>query len=342
MAGSPLYVDDWSSVHRTKEDCTILVRSNNGSAFYCNVDPVQFVDSPQFKGLYLECLEILRGGPGKEDGICYKEDATEWLLEPFMPLMKQLAPSLPLPLNNPQPTLAQYLFPKHFVCALKVTNEEPVAYELDTKDTGFMDEVARIRRDYLDDLDSWTLSYSPSDIKLCYDSPETILMKPPGRVVIEGKDGKPITCFYKPVSEASDSVTEKELLAYKKIMSADLPPTARICRLHGVVPGYKGLFGFLLTFVDYKHRLCKVLADKSSPELRKRWQTQIKESLGHLHQRGLVWGDAKAGNILIDKSDNAWIVDFGGGYTRGWVDKEKAGTVEGDLQALEKIMDLLS
>lgn len=86
----------------------------------------------------------------------------------------------------------------------------------------------------------------------------------------------------------------------------------------------------------------KALAEQSSPELRKRWHTQIKEPLGYLHQCGLVWGDAKPGNILIDETGNAWIVDFGGGYTNGWVDKEKAGTVEGDLQALGKIMDLLS
>jgi hypothetical protein len=50
----------------------------------------------------------------------------------------------------------------------------------------------------------------------------------------------------------------------------------------------------------------------------------------------------KAANVLIDKDNNAWIIDFGGGYTEGWVDRDKAGTVEGDLQGLANIMDFIS
>jgi len=51
-----------------------------------------------------------------------------------------------------------------------------------------------------------------------------------------------------------------------------------------------------------------------------------------------VWGDAKPENVLIDGSDDVWIIDFGGGYTQGFVEKEKAGTAEGDLQGLDNIM----
>lgn len=31
-----------------------------------------------------------------------------------------------------------------------------------------------------------------------------------------------------------------------------------------------------------------------------------------LHGIGIVWGDGKAENVLIDINDNAWIIDFGG------------------------------
>jgi tRNA A-37 threonylcarbamoyl transferase component Bud32 len=58
-----------------------------------------------------------------------------------------------------------------------------------------------------------------------------------------------------------------------------------------------------------------------------------------LHRVGAVWGDAKTDNILIDKDSNAWVIDFEGGYTEGWVDEDKAGTEEGDLQGLGKILD---
>ncbi|KAK1948708.1 hypothetical protein LY78DRAFT_39560, partial [Colletotrichum sublineola] len=58
-------------------------------------------------------------------------------------------------------------------------------------------------------------------------------------------------------------------------------------------------------------------------------------------RKGIIWGDVKAENVLIDREDNAWIIDFGGSYTPGWVDKEKAGTLAGDAQGLAKILDIL-
>ena len=52
-------------------------------------------------------------------------------------------------------------------------------------------------------------------------------------------------------------------------------------------------------------------------------------------------GDGKASNIIIDDQDNAWLIDFGGGWTEGWVDKEVADTVEGDEQAVNSIVNSL-
>ncbi|KAK2924448.1 hypothetical protein FoTM2_014725 [Fusarium oxysporum f. sp. vasinfectum] len=56
------------------------------------------------------------------------------------------------------------------------------------------------------------------------------------------------------------------------------------------------------------------------------------EDIHWLHEEGIVWGDAKPDNVLIDKDENAWIIDFGGSYTPGWVDEDKAETFEGDYQ----------
>jgi hypothetical protein len=45
----------------------------------------------------------------------------------------------------------------------------------------------------------------------------------------------------------------------------------------------------------------------------------------------LIWEDEKPNNVLIDVHDDAYLVDSGGGYTKGWVDKELMNTQEGDL-----------
>lgn len=45
--------------------------------------------------------------------------------------------------------------------------------------------------------------------------------------------------------------------------------------------------------------------------------------------------------MAIDRDDNAWITNFGGGYTEGWVDEDVAGTTEGDLAGMAKIRDFM-
>lgn len=44
-------------------------------------------------------------------------------------------------------------------------------------------------------------------------------------------------------------------------------------------------------------------------------------------------------DIVTEKKeiDDAWVVDFGGGNTVGWVDRGLHGSVEGDEQALARI-----
>ncbi len=61
-------------------------------------------------------------------------------------------------------------------------------------------------------------------------------------------------------------------------------------------------------------------------------------SIEYLHQKGLLWGDAKAGNVLINMDGNATLIDFGGGYIERWVDMMRNDTVYGDVQGLQRII----
>lgn len=56
---------------------------------------------------------------------------------------------------------------------------------------------------------------------------------------------------------------------------------------------------------------------------RKKWAEQITQSIVLLHEIGVVWGDGKPGNILINsETDDCCLIDFGGSFTEGWLDVE--------------------
>ncbi|QYT03125.1 Protein kinase domain-containing protein [Trichoderma simmonsii] len=216
---------------------------------------------------------------------------------------------------------------------------------MDSKNLDWGSPVIFVKQDFLDGLDCWTQSYHPNEVAICYDNPRDILIKPPKRVLIDGKDGSRVECFFKRFETSFGLKHAKmEPDIHKRIVQAQLPPPPKtfICHLHGVVRDGNRLAGMLFIWINNKGVLSKARADQSAVQLRARWATQIKDTLEMLHQRNIIWGDAKDENILIDMDDNAWIVDFGGSYTVGWVDEDKAGTLEGDAQGLARILDILS
>jgi serine/threonine protein kinase len=150
--------------------------------------------------------------------------------------------------------------------------------------------------------------------------------------------------FYIKLAPRGDvQFTKQELRNYEKIDDAELEAELRISRLHGLVRDDTGLvFGLLLTYIDCRAATLACAARANVPvSLRCKWATQVKSTVEHLHAAGIIWGDVKAENVLIDVNKEAWVIDFGGGYTEGCVDKESAGTVAGDLQGLAKIMSFL-
>jgi tRNA A-37 threonylcarbamoyl transferase component Bud32 len=71
------------------------------------------------------------------------------------------------------------------------------------------------------------------------------------------------------------------------------------------------------------------------------WMSQIRSAVQYLHDKCLVWGDAKPANILIRPDNDLVLVDFAGGATEEWVDSKKMNTQEGDIQALDRIEQFL-
>ena len=91
-----------------------------------------------------------------------------------------------------------------------------------------------------------------------------------------------------------------------------------------------GSFGDLLISECWKHG--EVLYYK--------WEDQIKATVEVLHAHYIIWADINAGNVVIDKDSNAWVIDFGGRSNPVFVDDDKAETIEGDWQGIKRLFEV--
>lgn len=329
-----------TSIREDDQDATFTVR-RNGKVFYINISPSNFVNSPIMTSKYLSYLEVLKSGEEVFNDI-YDTDVYEWIMQPFEPLFAELAPCPSTAPKEIRITLQDYLFPVFFVFALDTVDEELRPRRIPADRSPQWPSFVRFDDDFLDDLETWTAFYDPVGIVLSYMNPEDALFKTPRKVLI---DNGQTECFFKPCYSVVQAT--EELKAYKKIHRSDLNTKLNICHLHGVVmDDCDFILGLLLT-----HVACEDLSlsarvhpdDSDDPPYasRRRWMNQLETALSALHDNGITWGDVTAENVLIDRDNNAWMVDCGGGYTQGWVAREMAGTVEGDLSGMAKLRKFL-
>ncbi|KAM5374301.1 hypothetical protein ACJZ2D_006626 [Fusarium nematophilum] len=299
------------------DNSTITIRYH-GRSFDIYISPDAFSNSPNATALYLKYLKAIHPiGPGEFDDVC-DEDVYEWIIGIFQPLFNELAPT-PLPSFDPEkirakeakPLLSEYLFPQRFGCKLEAKDEKFIPRHVDDR-----------------------------GLEVSFKDPMDSLDQIPARVIVSDKSGNETTCFFKDfLPGIPDGSLSRELATYQRIHKANIGPDVHLGRLMGVVHEQKtdAILGLLLRYVDGL-TLEDALYKKVSPETKEKWEKQIREAVAELHKIGTVWGDAKALNVLIDKENNAWLTEFEGGYTQGWVDEDKAGTVEGDLQGLDNIV----
>lgn len=104
----------------------------------------------------------------------YVEDACECLMDPFRPLIAQLAPAttpLLVLTKSRRPTLSQYLFPQQVSGVLIATDNQLQAILVDVQEYVWRPSTVKIDDDFAKDLDQWTQSYHPSSIEICYGCP---------------------------------------------------------------------------------------------------------------------------------------------------------------------------
>ena len=179
-------------------------------------------------------------------------------------------------------------------------------------------------------------NFPPKQVKVLEKYKGTSIMKvsPSGRVM----------CC-KIADDRTRFAIDRELRCLQQISAASLDPPLRLPKLCGIIRSANdSILGILMTNISPNSETPRLgLVDVSTVVIarRKKWASQIKATIEKLHDVGVVWGDAKADNILIDKNENTWIIDFGGGWTKHWVDPELADSIKGDLQGLKGIFHFL-
>ncbi|CZT12729.1 uncharacterized protein RCO7_10906 [Rhynchosporium graminicola] len=132
-------------------------------------------------------------------------------------------------------------------------------------------------------------------------------------------------------------------------MAADAGNLMRVPKLVGLVRAPSNnlndqVVGIIEEFIQSRpgsSTLRSINGQNVSESQKAKWIDQVRQTVEGLHRIEVIWGDGKADNVLMDADDDAWLIDFGGGWTKGWVDENLAGTLEGDMQAVGKIEDFL-
>ncbi|CAJ2514343.1 Uu.00g024620.m01.CDS01 [Anthostomella pinea] len=133
--------------------------------------------------------------------------------------------------------------------------------------------------------------------------------------------------------------TSKEYPDPEPYSGSDADSDSDYCELGG-----KRLVGILIMYIDNIGTLADTApwADCDDAD-RNRWARDIEALVTDLHDADLVWGDAKPHNVLVDrKKRDLWLIDFGGSFTRTWVDENKADTKQGDMQGVARIQEWLA
>lgn len=160
------------------------------------------------------------------------------------------------------------------------------------------------------------------------------------RAAIDGAEEQ--TYFFKPVDPGQPQPTKREIELLHKINTQGLADKFRVPKIEALV-GWQDsnieTMGFLLTAIDDPVPLTKLLDSEVDESKRLKWAKETEKIIKTLHDNGIIWGDAKADNFLVDRHNQLWIIDFGGSFTEGWVDEDLKETWEGDDMGLERIVN---
>ena len=251
-----------------------------------------------------------------------------WVAEPLLPSMKELASTEPDYL-----TLAEFYNPETFTfkllsndrklsCVRLPDDTDPEAYNSPKISLSKLPTNQRIK------------SLDASTATIIRRTEEDFGADTPSKVLVDGKQ-----YHFKPVQEPHSFLREFGILS--KLAKTGLNEKCRVPTVYSLVHytnEEESILGFLMEVIKSKRKLSTTFRyGNTEPQQRQKWFSQIEDTARQLHENGIVWGDVKPDNVLIDEEDNAWILDFGGGYNSEFVDEDVIETIEGDVQGISRI-----
>jgi hypothetical protein len=317
--------DIWISVYFNGVRFELFLSRNKG-----------YINSPNSLSDFNKYFTIIsstgKSTRGKED-----TDGERYLRSIAASLFPNLKHLAPLVKHGEKLPLDHLFICKVYECEVIFINEKPHSVDLRPRTYHHEDH-----EDHEVDTDAnqWPFpTFLNSDVEVSHDDPYHTFDIMPNKIFVGDQ-----SLFYKPSSSEQDSIPEIEKFATieKSGLSVKELRTSRLC---GVVVTEKRQFrGLLYHWIDVKAdgwTLNWAVNEKTPISLRQKWADQIKDTVSKLHELGVIWGNVNAGNVLVDSHDDVVLIGFAGGTTRCWVDKDLGGTVEGDLQGLERMMDFL-
>jgi Protein kinase domain len=275
---------------------------------------------------------------GDDSHVCPDDILYHWILKPFKPVFRQLAPTHTTPrLTTLFDALKPPLLPftirtiKGQLTALPNPTVPESLYNL-TLPTNTVSNLPPIARAANLPL------IKPQSLRIAPTSPSQ-----PQNPNVVFHNAQPT--YFKRISRGAEDATITEINALLRIQTLDPSHKLRVPRLLALVQDPEGcgnnlIIGVLLTLINEGGDL-GTLAENASTSLKRRWYDTVVQTVKILHSDNIIWGDVKADNVLIDRQQNAWLIDFGGGVTWGWVDEEFEGTKQGDLQGLKRLKEFL-
>lgn len=322
-----------TEISTSLDDCQIVSKYNHIRFVLIMQKCETPADSDDIIAGWLTKLDEVQDDPDDPDGMMYHETVAE-IEQAVIPvsetLIRSLAASTPTPDQQKEhPTLESHLYPPTFF--IQVTSDQGILSAQILETPG---EYAVMLRPYVlsGTFSQESAIFSASSLRFIQD----LYI---GRVAQVSYKGEVYVfkCAY-----GHEEPLQREIKVLQQITEqrqqgflSDIP----VPRYIGLVTSHDQVIGFLEEFVDGEP-LSELDLDKVSTSQRRIWRRRIEDTIAILHKHGIVWGDVKPENILVH-DDHVSIIDFGGGWTDGWVDEQLMETVEGDLQGLQRLVQFL-